>query len=79
MKYRWSKGKTGGNTLPNGEKIIFLTVGGRTSAVVPSVQKKSGEVSQAAVDAEKEAKAKADAADEDEVEEPEGKAKPKGE
>jgi formamidopyrimidine-DNA glycosylase len=30
--------------LPNGEKIIHLTVGGRTSCVVPSVQKKTGAV-----------------------------------
>ena len=45
MKYRWSKGKKDKNTLPNGNKIIFLTVGGRTSAVVPEVQKKTGPVS----------------------------------
>ena len=44
MKYRWGKGKDG-NQLPTGEKIIFLTVGGRTSAVVPSLQKKTGAVS----------------------------------
>ncbi|KAI9851815.1 MAG: hypothetical protein M1838_002673 [Thelocarpon superellum] len=43
MKYRWGKGKKD-NKLPNGNKIIFLTVGGRTSAVVPSVQKKTGPV-----------------------------------
>ena len=45
FKYRWNKGKK--NTpqkLPNGEKITFLTVGGRTSAVVPSVQKKTGPI-----------------------------------
>jgi hypothetical protein len=30
--------------LPNGSEIVFLTVGGRTSAVVPSVQKKTGPV-----------------------------------
>ena len=30
--------------MPNGAKIIFLTVGGRTSAVIPSVQKKTGPV-----------------------------------
>ncbi|KAB8072122.1 DNA glycosylase/AP lyase [Aspergillus leporis] len=43
FKYRWSKGKKNASlTLPNGEKITFLTVGGRTSAVVPSVQKKTG-------------------------------------
>ena len=45
FKYRWSKGKKNASpTLPNGEKITFLTVGGRTSAVVPSVQKKTGPV-----------------------------------
>ncbi|KAI9815880.1 MAG: hypothetical protein M1832_005190 [Thelocarpon impressellum] len=43
MKYRWGKGKKD-NKLPNGSKIIYLTVGGRTSAVVPSVQKKTGPV-----------------------------------
>lgn len=43
MKYRWAKGKKDAK-LPNGDRIIFLTVGGRTSAVVPSVQKKTGEV-----------------------------------
>jgi hypothetical protein len=30
--------------LPTGEKIILLKVGGRTSAVVPSLQKKTGAV-----------------------------------
>lgn len=44
MKYRWGKGKKDGGYLPNGDKIIHLTVGGRTSAVVPSVQKKTGAV-----------------------------------
>ena len=45
FKYRWSKGKKNASpTLPNGDKITFLTVGGRTSAVVPSVQKKTGPV-----------------------------------
>jgi formamidopyrimidine-DNA glycosylase len=43
MKHRWSKGKKEAK-LPNGQKIIFLQVGGRTSAVVPSVQKKTGAV-----------------------------------
>jgi len=42
FKHRWQKGKkNASNTLPNGDKIAFLTVGGRTSAVVPSVQKKT--------------------------------------
>jgi formamidopyrimidine-DNA glycosylase len=47
FSYRWgkgSRGKKGGkeenNVLPNGEKIIHITVGGRTSAVVESRQKK---------------------------------------
>ena len=45
MKHRWGKGKKGDtNRLPNGAKIEFVTVGGRTSAVVPSVQKKTGPV-----------------------------------
>ncbi|KAA6410979.1 MAG: formamidopyrimidine-DNA glycosylase [Lasallia pustulata] len=45
MKHRWGKGKKGdANKLPNGAKIEFVTVGGRTSAVVPSVQKKTGPV-----------------------------------
>ncbi|KAI9748421.1 MAG: hypothetical protein M4579_007229 [Chaenotheca gracillima] len=43
MKHRWGKGKKS-NTLPNGAKITHITVGGRTSAVVPSVQKKTGPV-----------------------------------
>lgn len=45
FKHRWGKGKKDAPTqLPNGEKITFLTVGGRTSAVIPSVQKKTGPV-----------------------------------
>jgi ribosomal protein S13 len=43
MKHRWSKGKKE-SKLPNGEKITFLKVGGRTSAIVPSVQKKTAAV-----------------------------------
>ncbi|KAI0129461.1 Formamidopyrimidine-DNA glycosylase N-terminal domain-containing protein [Xylariales sp. AK1849] len=40
---RWGKGKKDHpTTLPTGEKIVFITVGGRTSCVVPSVQKKTG-------------------------------------
>lgn len=43
FNHRWGKGKKdSATTLPTGEKIIFLTVGGRTSCVVPSVQKKRG-------------------------------------
>ncbi|KAI0026084.1 Formamidopyrimidine-DNA glycosylase N-terminal domain-containing protein [Xylariomycetidae sp. FL0641] len=43
FNYRWGKGKKDADTtLPNGEKITFITVGGRTSCVVPAVQKKTG-------------------------------------
>ena len=79
MKYRWDKGKKDANILPNGEKIVHLKVGGRTSAVVPSVQKKTaavaGDVDPADLDdAEagkkppKARKRKAEDAGEDEVE-----------
>jgi len=46
FRHRWSKGKKGEgvNVLPNGEKIEHITVGGRTSAIVPSMQKKTGAV-----------------------------------
>jgi formamidopyrimidine-DNA glycosylase len=45
FKHRWSKGKKNQPlTLPGGETVVFLTVGGRTSAVVPAVQKKTGPV-----------------------------------
>jgi len=45
FKHRWGKGKKDQKKeLPNGEKIVYITVGGRTSAVVPSVQKKTGPV-----------------------------------
>lgn len=45
FNHRWGKGKKDASTtLPNGAKITFLTVGGRTSCVVPSVQKKTGAV-----------------------------------
>ena len=44
MKHRWDKGKKDGNKLLNGEKIVHITVGGRTSAIVPSRQKKKGKV-----------------------------------
>jgi len=49
MLHRWSKAKKESSRLPNGQTIKFLTVGGRTSAVVPEVQKKTAE---AADDAE---------------------------
>jgi formamidopyrimidine-DNA glycosylase len=42
MKHRWSKGKKDKSKLPNGQKIEFVKVGGRTSAFVPSVQKITG-------------------------------------
>ncbi|KAF3078651.1 hypothetical protein TWF102_003293 [Orbilia oligospora] len=41
FKYRWGKGKKG-NALPNGEKIDFVKVGGRTSAYVKTRQKATG-------------------------------------
>lgn len=44
MKHRWGKGKKDANKLPNGDKITFLKVGGRTSAIVPSRQKKTAAV-----------------------------------
>ena len=45
FKHRWGKGKKDAvNKLPGGERIVFLTVGGRTSAVVPSLQRKTGPV-----------------------------------
>ncbi|TVY73195.1 Formamidopyrimidine-DNA glycosylase [Lachnellula suecica] len=45
FKHRWGKGKKDApTTLPNGDPIIHITVGGRTSCVVPSVQKKTGAV-----------------------------------
>ncbi|KAL8737320.1 MAG: hypothetical protein Q9181_001811, partial [Wetmoreana brouardii] len=45
FKHRWGKGKKDDpQRLPNGERIKFLTVGGRTSAIIPSIQKKTGEV-----------------------------------
>ncbi|CAJ2505249.1 Uu.00g126430.m01.CDS01 [Anthostomella pinea] len=45
FNHRWGKGKKdAATTLPNGEKFTFITVGGRTSCVVPGVQKKTGRV-----------------------------------
>jgi hypothetical protein len=61
MRHRWDKGKKNGGKLPNGAKITFLKVGGRTSAVVPSVQKKTGAVA---------GDVSEDANDDEEVEEP---------
>ncbi|KAG5979804.1 hypothetical protein E4U55_004741 [Claviceps digitariae] len=43
--HRWGKGAKGAaSKLPNGEKISFVTVGGRTSCYAPDVQKKTGQV-----------------------------------
>ena len=43
--YRWAKGKKDApGALPNGEKLAFLTVGGRTSCYAPAVQRKTGRV-----------------------------------
>ena len=45
FKHRWQKGKKDATMkLADGTKFVYLTVGGRTSAVVPSVQKKTGPV-----------------------------------
>lgn len=44
--HRWGKGK-GSGTLPNGEKLAWITVGGRTSCYAPAVQKKTGHVAPA--------------------------------
>lgn len=44
MLHRWDKGKNTVSKLPTGEKITHITVGGRTSAFVPSLQKKTGPV-----------------------------------
>lgn len=53
FKHRWGKGKKDApKTLPTGEKIVFLTVGGRTSAVIPSIQKKTGPVAKDVDEAE---------------------------
>ncbi|KAJ1676868.1 hypothetical protein EV182_007350, partial [Spiromyces aspiralis] len=50
--YRWGKGKNV-NQLPDGRKIIHDTVGGRTTAIVPDVQKLPGKVAVAKVAAVK--------------------------
>lgn len=44
FNYRWGKGKKEASALPNGEKLAFITVGGRTSCYAPSIQKKTGQV-----------------------------------
>lgn len=45
MRHRWGKGKRNDSTLPNGQQITFITVGGRTSAFIAALQKKTGLVS----------------------------------
>ena len=65
FKHRWGKGKKDSSTtLPNGRKFVFMTVGGRTSCVVPSVQKKTGPVA-------------GDVKDEAGIEDADGEQKPK--
>lgn len=45
FNYRWGKGdKDAATQLPNGVKLSFITVGGRTSCFAPGVQKKTGKV-----------------------------------
>lgn len=44
FNHRWGKGKKEASALPNGEKLAFITVGGRTSCYAPAVQKKTGHV-----------------------------------
>lgn len=40
---RWDKGdKDGPKAMPNGDKVIYITVGGRTTAVVEKIQVKNG-------------------------------------
>ncbi|KAA8648622.1 hypothetical protein EYZ11_001584 [Aspergillus tanneri] len=78
FKHRWEKGKKNvPSVLPNGQKITFITVGGRTSAVVPSVQKKTGPVTkdangQDANDTQKSSKRKRSVVPKDESDAEEG-------
>ncbi|KAK3381391.1 hypothetical protein B0H63DRAFT_202721 [Podospora didyma] len=45
FNYRWGKGTKGAaGQLSNGEKLAFLTVGGRTSCYAPNIQKKTGHI-----------------------------------
>lgn len=39
--HRWGKGK-GSGSLPSGEKLAWITVGGRTSCYCPALQKNTG-------------------------------------
>ncbi|KAM3069769.1 hypothetical protein ACMFMG_010478 [Clarireedia jacksonii] len=71
FKHRWGKGKKDAPTkLPNGAAITFLTVGGRTSCVVPSVQKKTGAT---AGDVKMEKSLDSDPKDDEVTEEPKAK------
>ncbi|PGH16263.1 formamidopyrimidine-DNA glycosylase [Polytolypa hystricis UAMH7299] len=64
--HRWNKGKKSlTSKLPNGDKIEFITVGGRTSAIVPAVQNKTGRVA-ADVNRDEEVKDEEDEEDEEE-------------
>ena len=45
FNHRWGKGDKGApSALPNGDKLAFITVGGRTSCYAPGVQRKTGQV-----------------------------------
>ncbi|KAL0467689.1 Formamidopyrimidine-DNA glycosylase N-terminal domain-containing protein [Neurospora intermedia] len=45
FNYRWGKGsKNAHSHTPNGDKLAFLTVGGRTSCYAPARQKKTGQI-----------------------------------
>ncbi|KAF4972016.1 hypothetical protein FZEAL_9693 [Fusarium zealandicum] len=58
FNYRWGKGAKGSATkLPNGEKLAFITVGGRTSCYAPEVQKKTGRTAPGIEEERAEAKA----------------------
>ncbi|KAI8312544.1 hypothetical protein K4K61_010096 [Colletotrichum sp. SAR11_59] len=72
FNHRWGKGKGDGvsSVLPNGEKLAFITVGGRTSCYAPERQKKTGRVAVTAKEA-KEAKRAAKRAVKEEEEEEE--------
>ncbi|KAK0742309.1 formamidopyrimidine-DNA glycosylase lyase mutM [Apiosordaria backusii] len=47
FKHRWGKGGKA-TSLPNGEPLTFLTVGGRTSCFAPGLQKKTGQITEGA-------------------------------
>ena len=70
FKHRWGKGKKNHpSRLPNGDKISYIKVGGRTSAVVDSVQKKSGPNTENGTDTKTAPKRKRAAAPEKDAEE----------